>query len=169
MHKVAPEEVGFSQVRLDKINPVMQRYVDENKLAGIVTLVARHGKVVHAEKFGMQDIAANKPMAFDTIFRIYSMTKPIASAALMMLHEDARFHLSDPVARFLPEFEHLKVYGPDGQLVEPTREMIIHHLLTHTSGLSYGFHETAPVDLLYQEAKPLAYSVSPPRTDSYPR
>ena len=161
MHKVDPQEVGFSAARLEKINPIMQRYVDEKKLAGIITLAARQGKVVHAEKFGMQEIAANKPMAFDTIFRIYSMTKPIASVALMMLHEEARFHLSDPVAKYLPEFSDMKVYGVDGELEDARREMTIRHLLTHTSGLSYGFHPTAPVDQLYHKAKPLDFGVSP--------
>lgn len=161
MHKADPQGLGFSVDRLERINTVMERYVDERKLAGIVTLVARHGQVAHAEKFGMQDMEADIPMAFDTIFRIYSMTKPITSVALMMLHEEARFHLSDPVANYLPEFADLKVYGPDGELVEPRHPMNITHLLTHTAGLSYGWHETAPVDELYRNAEVLNWDISP--------
>jgi len=161
MRKIDPQETSFSAERLTKINSTMQRYVDEKKLAGIVTLVAQQGKVVHAEKFGMQNMAANIPMAFDTLFRIYSMTKPITSAALMMLHENARFHLSDPVSNYFPEFATLKVYAADGTLEEPRQQMSIRHLLSHTAGLSYGWHPTSPVDKLYREAKLLDWSVSP--------
>lgn len=161
MRKFEPQEVGFDATRLERINATMQRYVDEGKLAGIVSLVARHGKVAHAEKFGMQNIEADIPMAFDTVFRIYSMTKPIASAALMMLHEDARFHLNDPVSKYLPEFSALKVYGADGKHDDSCRPMTVHHLLTHTAGLSYGFDPNDPIDKLYNQAKPLQWSLSP--------
>ena len=153
---VAPEDVGVSSERLARLNSVMQRYVDENKLAGIVTLLARDGQVFHFERFGMADIEAKKPMELDSLFRIFSMTKPIASVALMMLYEEGRFHLEDPVTSFIPEFEGLKVYAGMGQtgmrLDELKHQMTIRHLLTHTSGLSYGFYEDSPVEAMYREA-----------------
>lgn len=145
MKTSTPEELGFSSERLDRIGTVMQRYLDEGKLAGIVTLVARRGRVVHFARFGYQDIEAGKPMEFDTIFRIYSMTKPITSVALMMLFEQGLVRLADPVSRFIPEFKDIKVLGPNGQLLDPVREVTIHDLLTHTSGLSYGdFEDPSP-------------------------
>ncbi|HEY72889.1 MAG: hypothetical protein B6I35_04715 [Anaerolineaceae bacterium 4572_32.2] len=149
-----PEQFGFSTRRLERINGVMQRYIDQEKLAGIVSLVARRGSVVHLEKFGVQDFASGKPVEFDTIFRFYSMSKPITSAALMMLYEEGRFQLDDPVSRFLPEFKETKVWAGEDELADLNRPITIRHLLTHTAGLSYGgFEETGvPVDKLYDEA-----------------
>ena len=154
MRTSAPEEFGFSPDRLKRIGTVMQRYVDQKTLAGIVTLVARRGSVVHFEKFGVQDIKANKPMELDTIFRIYSMTKPITSVALMMLYEHGLFHLNDPVSKFIPEFKKVKVWVDEGQLADLAREITVHDLLTHTAGLSYGGYEEplTPVDELYDQA-----------------
>ena len=146
-----PEELGFSSQRLARINTKMQRYVDENKLAGISTLIARRGKVVHFEKFGMADIEAGLPMADDTLFRIYSMTKPITSVAVLMLLEEGYFRLSDPVADYLPEFKESKVLDHGGNLVKPMRPMTIRDLLTHTAGLSYGFDENFILDQFYQQ------------------
>jgi len=150
----ASEEFGFSPDRLKRIGTVMQRYVDQKTLAGIVTLVARRGSVIHFEKFGVQDIKANKPMELDTIFRIYSMTKPITSVALMMLYEHGLFHLGDPVSKFIPEFKKVKVWVDEGQLADMAREITVHDLLTHTAGLSYGGYEEplTPVDELYDRA-----------------
>lgn len=103
------------------------------------------------------DIEAARPMEFDTIFRIYSMTKPITSVAVMMLYEEARFHLSDPVSRFIPGFEDAKVFGREAnsglELVDLEREVTIHHLLTHTSGLSYWFEENSYIDALYRNPR----------------
>ncbi len=147
-----PEEFGFSAERLKRIDAAMQRYIDQKKLAGIVTLVARRGSVIHFKKFGMQNIKANKPMALDTIFRIYSMTKPITSVALMMLYEQSLFHLTDPITRFLPEFKKIKVYANNGTLADPIREITVQDLLRHTAGLSYGGSEETPVDTLYDQA-----------------
>lgn len=153
---VAPEEVGLSTERLKRIRPVMGRYVDENKLAGIMTMVARRGKVVHFEKVGMMDVAKDKPIQFDTIFRIYSMTKPITSVAIMMLYEKGHFQLSDPVSKFIPEFKDLKVFKNETEegieLAHAKREMTIRDLLTHTSGLTYGWGDQ-PVDKMYQGAQ----------------
>lgn len=151
MKKCSPHEVGFSTRRLKRINRGMQRYIDQRLIAGIVTLVARRGSVVHFEKFGLQDIEANKPMELDTIFRIYSMTKPITSVALMMLYENGLLRLDDPVTKFLPEFEKVKAYVKEGELADLTREITIHDLLTHTAGLSYGDTDS-PVDELYRQA-----------------
>lgn len=155
MKIVAPEELGFSHQRLARINTKMQRYVDENKLAGISTLIARRGKVVHFETFGMANIEAGQPMAEDTIFRIYSMTKPITSVAALMLLEESHFRLSDPVADYLPEFKAVKVLDKSDdngvRLADPVRPMTIRDLFTHTAGLSYGFEEGFYVDQLYAQ------------------
>jgi len=152
MERCSPGEVGFSAERLKRIDAAMQRYIDQRKLAGIATLVARRGRVVHFERFGLQDIKANEPIQLDTIFRIYSMTKPITSVALMMLYEHALFHLTDPVSKFIPEFKKVKVFLNDGELADLEREISIHDLLTHTAGLSYGDEEDSPVDELYRQA-----------------
>lgn len=158
MNITTPEEVGVSSTRLNRISSVMQGYVDQNIIAGFTTMLARHGKVFHFDCFGKMDMEANKPMKPDTIFRIYSMTKPIASVALMMLYEKGLFHLHDPVSTFIPEFKSLKVIT-DGstqnniRLTGMEREITFHDLLTHTSGLSYGNDEDSPVDDLYREAK----------------
>jgi CubicO group peptidase (beta-lactamase class C family) len=149
--RTTPEDVGLSGARLYKIDHLTQRYIDEGKLPGTITLVARRGEIVHLESQGLMDIEADKKMQDDTIFRIYSMSKPITSVALMMLYEDGCFQLDDPVSRFIPGFKDLKVYGESGHT--PTeRQMTIRDLLTHTSGLSYGFLQTHPVDDLYQDA-----------------
>jgi CubicO group peptidase (beta-lactamase class C family) len=152
MKITAPEEFGFSPDRLKRIDAVMQRYVDQRTLAGIVTLVARRGGVVHFEKFGYQDIETREPMELYTIFRIYSMTKPITSVALMMLFEQDLVRLTDPVTKFIPEFSKVKVFVNEGKLADLEREITIHDLLRHTAGLSYGDDEDLPVDGLYREA-----------------
>jgi CubicO group peptidase (beta-lactamase class C family) len=146
-----PEEFGFSTERLKRIDGLMQGYVDAGKLAGIVTLIARADQVVRRGTFGLRDLAAGKPMDVDTIFRIYSMTKPITSLALMMLFEEGLLHLTDPVMKFLPEFEKVRVWGHAGELVDPERPITVQDLLRHTAGLSYGgFRDSQhPVDKLY--------------------
>jgi CubicO group peptidase (beta-lactamase class C family) len=154
MKRCTPEEAGLSSVRLQRVDAMALRYIDEGKLAGLVTLVARQGQVVHLGKCGVQALETSAPMEFDSIFRIYSMTKPITTVALMMLYEEGLFQLRDPVSRFLPEFKAAKVWESEGQLVDPAREITIYDLLTHTAGLSYGgYDETGiPVDKLYDEA-----------------
>ncbi len=154
METVLPEDVGFSASRLGRIGTWMQGYVDQHKLPGAISMVARHGKVVCFERAGMMDIEAAKPMQFDAIFRIYSMTKPVTSVALMMLYEEGQFQLHDPVSRFIPEFADVKVFagaGQEGSNLE--RDITIRHLLTHTAGLTYDFFEDSPVDAMYREAK----------------
>lgn len=132
----------------------MQRYVDEKRYAGILTAIARHDKLAFAECFGMMDIEANKPMRFDTIFRIASLTKPIVSVAAMMLYEEGRLQLSDPVSRFIPEFKDLKVFKNTAETVPAEREVTIRDLLTHTGGLALGLDPQAgPVAALYHAAR----------------
>jgi len=133
-----PEEVGLSSARLGNVAALAQRYVDERKFMGAITAVARRGKVVHFETCGNMDDEAGRPMQADTIFRMASMTKPIASVGLMTLYEEGRFQLDDPAARFVPQLGGLKVKaGPsDSQtLREAVRDMTIADLLRHTSGL----------------------------------
>ena len=138
----ATESQGFDPRRLARIKPKMQAYVDSGNFSGITTLLARRGKIIHFDHSGVRDKASQEPLDSSTIFRIYSMTKPIVSVALMMLYEEGRFSLKDPVSKFIPAFKKTKVYagaGPVGlKLVDQDPEMTLHHLLTHTSGLSYG-------------------------------
>ena len=148
-----PEKVGMSGSRLARIAPVMESYVGERGVAGISTMISRRGEIVHAEQFGLQDTEAGTPMAPDTIFRIYSMTKPIVSTALMLLHEEGAFQLENPVAQYLPAFGATKVSADDGTLVDQVRPMQIRDLLSHTSGLTYDFLTDNPVSQLYRDAR----------------
>lgn len=154
MNFVKPENLGLSSERLGRIAPFFQHYVDEKKLAGFVLLVARGGQTVFFETIGQADINAGRPMQPNTIFRIFSMSKPITSTAIMMLLEEGRFHLNTPVSDFAPWFTDCKVLvNRKGKMVlEPLQtEITIHHLLTHTSGLSYGFEENHYVDSIYRD------------------
>ena len=152
--RVIPEDVGMSTSRLARITPVMQGYVDNGKIPCALTMIARGGRLVHCEKFGMQDVASAKPMESGTIFRIYSMTKPITSVAVMMLYEEGHFQLDTPVSEFVPAFRDMKVYTEDGSaIVDAEREVTIKHLLTHTSGLIYeSDREDHPIDQRYEDA-----------------
>lgn len=143
---VAPQEVGLSSERLERIASAIQKSVDDKRIAGGVVLVARHGKIAYLKAVGMADREAKKPMRTDSIFRICSMTKPITSVAVMMLYEEGRFLLNQPAADFIPEFKEMKVLDPSypqdktsppGALVSAKRPITIRHLLTHTSGLTY--------------------------------
>ena len=130
--RAIPEDVGVSTARLGRIAPVMQGYVDKGRIPCAVTMIAREGKLVHFEKFGMQDIAAAEPVDYNTIFRIYSMTKPITSVAVMMLYEEGHFQLNTPVSELIPAFKDMQVYTEDGKdIVDAKRELTIKHLLTH--------------------------------------
>ena len=153
---VIPEKVGLSSTRLSRVNAVMQEYVNQGKYAGIITMVARRGQIAHFERFGMMDIESAKPMRPDTIFRIYSMSKPVTSVAVMMLYEEGHFQLYTPVSEFIPEFKETKVFagGTESymELADLEREITIHDLLTHTSGLAYGPDTNLPVDALYKKA-----------------
>src|SRR3954469_3843551 len=117
----SPEAVGMSAERLERIDPIMQSYVDERGFAGLSVLLARRGEVVFSAQYGDRDKEAGKPVTDDTIFRIYSMTKPIVSTALMMLLEEGRVRLIDPVAKYIPAFADTKVLADDGSLVDLVR------------------------------------------------
>lgn len=147
--------VGMSATRLARIKPAMQTYVDQRGFAGISTMLARRGQIVHFEQVGYQDRESGTAMAPDTIFRIYSMTKPVICTALMILHEEGRFQLFDPVAKFLPAFGKLRVLtgtGAEAKEEELVRPMTIRHLFTHTSGLTYNFLEDSQVGGMYLKA-----------------
>src|SRR5262245_21094835 len=130
------ETVGMSSKRLERINAYIKGYIDRHEIAGAVTLVARKGKVVHFEAQGSRYKEENAPMQKDTIFSLMSMTKPIASTALMMLWEDGRFMLDDPISRWLPSYANKQVIDPVTSQRVPARPVTVRHILTHTSGLS---------------------------------
>ena len=155
---VSPEFVGLSTERLGRIEQhLRRRYVDAGKVAGTLTLVARKDQVAYCEALGQMDLERGKPMTEDTMFRIYSMSKPITSVALMMLFEEGHFQLSDPVHRFIPEWRHLGVFEQGSHpawLTRPCeRPMTIHDLFTHQSGLTYGFMQRTNVDRAYRRLK----------------
>ena len=160
MTLVKPETVGFSSERLEHLHALMQEAVDKKLQAGIVTILARHGKVVDYRTYGERDIASHAPMTKDTIFRDYSMTKPVTAVAMMILYEEGKWLPSDPISKYIPEFAHLKVYkGADGSgtqiLVEPEHAPTMRELMTHTAGFTYGFFGDSPVDGMYREQKVL--------------
>ena len=153
------ERVGMSTERLERIAQMNQRYVDEGKMVGILTAVVRDGKLVHQSATGAKGLNDPRPLAMDDLFRIYSMTKPITAVAIMQLYEQGKFHLTDPVAKFIPEFKNMTVIK-DGEIVPVEHEMTMHHLLTHTAGFSYGavhnadgtFTYSDPADKMFTEA-----------------
>src|SRR5262245_27761783 len=147
----SPESVGISSERLDRLHGGMQAYVDRHEVGGIVTLIARDGKVVDVHANGFQDLEARKPMQADTIFRIASMTKPITSVAVMMLEEEGKLSLTDPVSRFIPAFKGQRVAADGGTTVPARREITIRDLLSHRSGLSYGFLNGGQVGDAYRK------------------
>ena len=150
-----PEAVGLSTERLSRIDRVMEKHIAEKKVAGAVTLVARHGKIAYLGAYGMMDVEAEKPMQRDTIFRIASMTKQITCVAVMMLYEEGHFLLHEPVSKFIPAFKEMYVLPPEdaedaASPVPATRQISIWNLLTHTSGLTYHWNER--LGPLYNEA-----------------
>jgi CubicO group peptidase (beta-lactamase class C family) len=162
---VAPEEVGLASSRLAYIRSVMNRHVEEKQIPGAAGLIARRGKIAYQEAFGMADVEAGKPMRLDTIHRIYSMSKPITSVAVMMLYEEGKFQLNDPVAKYLPEFAKMQVAidEKDPQTGKPTlktapakRAVTVRDLLRHTAGLTYGFFSDTLVDQEYRKARILS-------------
>ncbi|HZC40641.1 MAG TPA: serine hydrolase domain-containing protein [Streptosporangiaceae bacterium] len=160
MNELKPEveaaEAGLDPDRLRRIDRHFARYVDDGRLPGWLVTVSRRGRLAHASWYGSRDLEAGLPVEPDSLWRIYSMTKPVTSVAAMMLWEEGRFELTDPVSRFIPSFAGVRVYtgGSDvRQVTVPAAEPVrIWHLLTHTAGLTYGFHRTHPVDALYREA-----------------
>jgi CubicO group peptidase (beta-lactamase class C family) len=154
--RTTPESVGMSTERLGRLHAGMQSLVDMHQVGGIVTLVARDGKTVDLQAFGNQDVEAKTPMKTDSIFRIASMSKPITSVAVMMLIEEGKLALTDPVSRFISAFRDMKVLTRGAQGAEPTlqparRQITIRDLLTHRSGLTYGFLDGTQVGNAYRE------------------
>jgi CubicO group peptidase (beta-lactamase class C family) len=150
------ESEGMSTERLTHLNSGMKELVDQGRLAGSVTMVARHGKVVEFDAAGKRDIASNAPMQKDSIFRIYSMSKPITGVAMMMLFEEGKWQLNDPVAKYIPEFAKLKVYGTDANnnvvMKDPVHPVTMRELMSHSGGFTYGYFSNTAVDKLQLEA-----------------
>jgi len=154
--QATPEQVGLSSEKLLQIDTVIQRSINQEEIAGAVALVARRGQIAYLKPFGMSRIKDGKEMESDTIFRIASMTKPITSVAIMILHEEGRFRLNDPVSNYIPEFKNARVLVPeaaghDDPSMPASREITVHDLLTHTSGLTY--HWNPYFADYYNEAK----------------
>ena len=147
-----PEDVGLSSDTLKLAMNEMQELVDSSKYAGITTLIWKDGQKVHQERFGKADVENSLPIEENTIFRIFSMSKPVTAVALMILFDEGKFQLDDPVAQYIPEFEGALVYTPaedGGFSLEPqVNELSIRHLLTHTSGIPYGWDPSSYVDSL---------------------
>ena len=154
-----PESVGFIPGALDKMDAGMQDLIDKKHLAGIVTLVARRGKVVQHKAYGMQSLETGTPMKTDTIGRIYSMTKPVTGVAMMMLYDEGKWQPSDPIAKHIPQFANLTVYAgeKDGQpiLEAPAHPPTMGELMSHTAGFTYGAFGNTPVDVMYRKNNPL--------------
>ncbi len=152
---IDPAEVGFDAGRLARLETHFRRYVDDQLLPGWLLAVSRHGQLAHLSTAGQRDVEAGRPVESDTIWRIYSMTKPITAVAALHLWEHGGFELNDPVSRYIPSFGDLRVWR-GGSAVAPvteamTEEMRVWHLFTHTSGLTYGFMQAHPVDALYRQ------------------
>jgi CubicO group peptidase (beta-lactamase class C family) len=149
-----PEDLGLSSERLKRVDTTMRAYVDAGKLPGVQTLISRRGQLVHRDCYGCTDVEAEQPVVPETLYRLYSMTKPVTSVGLMMLYEEGAFLLENPVHRYLPEFKDVQVW--DGGTADapktrpPARPITVHDMLTHLSGLTYGFHYQHPVDELYR-------------------
>jgi CubicO group peptidase (beta-lactamase class C family) len=149
--QATPQEMGLSAAKLDEVKTIVQSLVDKKRTAGAVVLVARRGKIVQELSIGKMSAAGDQAMRPDAIFRIYSMTKPITSAAALILVDDGKLALDDPVSQYLPEFKGLRVHTGKGDETVPTaREMTVRDLLRHTSGLCYGFLGDTAVDRLYR-------------------
>ena len=159
-----PEDVGLSSERLARMNKAIHEYVDAGRTPGVVTLIARHGKVVHVDAYGKADLASGRATRADDIFRMYSMTKPITSVALLMLFEEGKFQLTEPLSKYFPAFADVKVHAgttPQGAMLldSPRRPISIQDVFRHTAGFSYGFGNS-PIDKAYQDANVFATDLS---------
>ena len=155
-----PESVGMSTQRLGKLKSEMQALVDRNQLPGVVTMVAKDGKVVEFDVAGKRDVESGAPLQKDSIFRIYSMSKPITGVAMMMLFEEGKWQLNDPVSKHIPEFANLKVAKVNPQTgavtqVAPDHPMTMRELMSHSGGLTYGVFGSTPVDKMYTDVNVL--------------
>src|SRR5690606_36499144 len=148
---------GMSTERLERLDEHFHRYVDDGVISGVVTYIVRHGEVVHEDAYGLADVTANRPMAQDTYFYLYSMTKPVTSVALLILYEEGKFQLDDPLADYLPEMADLKLYVGEGDdvnmiLEDPARQPTVHDVFRHTAGFLYGPNGDRGIDRAYGEA-----------------
>jgi CubicO group peptidase (beta-lactamase class C family) len=155
-----PESVGFDSERLKKLDAAMAKAVANGEVVGMQTLLARHGKIVTTNTYGKMNATGSEPMRNDALFRIYSMSKPITGVAMMILFEDGKWALDDPVTKYIPEFKELKVWKgneADGRpILEPARRPpTMRELMSHTAGFGYGLSDTHPVDKMFQEQKVL--------------
>jgi CubicO group peptidase (beta-lactamase class C family) len=151
-----PESVGLSTTRLARLNSAIHAYVDAGRTPGVVTVIARHGKIVHVDAYGKADVDGGRATRSDDLFRMYSMTKPITSVALLMLYEEGKFQLTDPLSKYFPAVADMRVFAgttPQGAtlLDAQKRPITIQHVFSHSAGFSYGFG-ASPVDRLYQDA-----------------
>jgi CubicO group peptidase (beta-lactamase class C family) len=148
--QATPKEVGLSAAKLERVKNLVERAVNRNQTAGVIVLIARQGKVAFLQTFGRLNARADKSMPQDAIFRIHSMTKPITTAAALLLYEEGKFNLDDPVSTYLPELKGLRVHtGKGDETVEVKHEMTIRDLMRHTSGLTYGMPNGTAVDKMY--------------------
>ena len=152
IEEIAPEQMGLSSDKLIPINQLAKRYVETQKVPGIQITVNRGGKIVLNTILGRRDFEDSTPLGKDDIYRIYSMTKPVTAVAAMQLYEQGKFEFDDPVAKYIPELENLRVLE-DGEFVPAERPITMHQILTHTAGFSYGFDLSDPVDRQYRDAK----------------
>ena len=157
---VEPTDVGIDPERLRRLDAGMQAMVDDGKLAGVVTMLARHGKLVSVGVTGVQDVETGAPMTRDSIFQIYSMTKPITGVAMMILYEEGKWRLNDPVSKYIPEFADLDVHigdNADGSMKREVlgRPMRMRHLMTHTAGLGYTLNPRHPVHQMFLDQRVL--------------
>ncbi|WP_327433435.1 serine hydrolase domain-containing protein [Streptomyces sp. NBC_01236] len=154
--EVEPREAGLDPKALARLDQHFAHLVDDGRLPGYLVSVSRHGRVAHLTTYGCRDRAARLPVETDTLWRLYSMTKPVTSVAALMLLEEGRFQLDDPVADFLPAFAEPRVYvsgsGPGTKTRPAGQPLLLRHLLTHTAGLTFGFYYSHPVDALYRDA-----------------
>ena len=153
---VRPESVGFSSERLKRLEDMIQKYVDSKELPGAVTMLARHGKIVEYKAYGQKDLASGAAVEKDSIFRVFSMTKPVTGVAMMMLYEEGKWRPEDPLSLFIPEFKNLKVFkgtDADGKLIleAPAHPPTVGELLSHTAGFTYGLFGSTAVDKLYMQ------------------
>lgn len=148
---VDPEALGFSSTRLARVSEFVDREIKESRLAGAVTMIARHGQIVHFESAGQYGLEDDRPLDADALFRIFSMTKPITTVAAMILYEEGAFHLGDPIAKYLPELGEMSLLI-DGEQVAPNTPMTIEQLMTHTAGLTNGWHIEHSVERAYRDA-----------------
>lgn len=164
MKETKPKTVGLSAGRLRRLETTMQHLIEQQKTAGVVMAIARRGKLAYFKALGWRDLETDQPMALDTIFRIYSMTKPITSLAVLMLFEKGHFQLSDPIAAYIPAFKEVKVYGGPAlsgvRLENLKRPITVRDLLTHTSGLTYGLLNDSPVEEMYRQTRVLEATIT---------